>query len=116
MKHSLYVLSLALLAAAPGPRAQEPAARTRFHWADANGDGLQDALVIRAGGSVGLLIADGQGGFLERTELLAGLGPAPLSAAAWGDLEGDGQLELIVVGTDGSARLFAPDAREATPT
>lgn len=65
-------------------------------WGDYNNDGFQDVFVTSAQGNR-LFQGDGQGGFVNVTAYaLPPLPPAPAEAAAWGDLDNDGFLDIYV--------------------
>lgn len=64
--------------------------------ADFNNDGFSDALITGYGG-VTLFVNQGDGTFVDATEN-AGLNDASWSSsAAWGDIDGDGSLDLYII-------------------
>lgn len=109
--------------AAPAPTAELPEIpepREALFWADWSGDGLADAWAVQPDGS-GLLLENlGDGTFTNRTAA-AGLDQVTGSHhAAWGDVDGDGSLDLYLASFTGPSRLFlqaAPgDFIDVTPT
>lgn len=105
------LLPLVLCFAGPTFALQDSPARSRFLWADINADGRVDAFVLRPDGSGRLLVGLENGDFEDRT-LALGLGElGSLRAAAWGDMQGDGRLELAVVEATGRARLFLAEGQ-----
>jgi Tfp pilus assembly protein PilF len=70
----------------------------QFAWADLDGDGVPDALLLDAAGHVHLFRNARQGVFREAT--LPSL--APVKAIAVADLDGDGLLDVLVVMADGA--------------
>ena len=70
--------------------------------ADVNGDGKMDLIVADAGdGLVRVLLGSGGGAFLPPRAFATNAGSS-LSAVAVADVNGDGKLDLIVAGSDGS--------------
>lgn len=104
--HALSALVLLIPAALT---VQDPIPRSRFLWADADGDGRMDAFVLRPDGSGHFLVGLEDGGFEDRTVTLGLGGLGELREAAWGDVQSDGRLELALVETAGRARLFVAD-------
>ena len=74
------------------------------NWGDFDGDGNLDLLVTGtdAGGfpTATLYLGDGTGSFIEAG---AGLTPVRRSASAVGDINGDGNLDLVITGTTNNA-------------
>ena len=83
---------------------------TSADFADVDGDGDLDAVVANVGPEQ-LLLNDGTGHFVEATARHASFPAEQAStAAAFGDLDGDGDVDLIVAGTGdgdvGRERVF----------
>lgn len=79
-----------------GARLQEPSpifATGRTSYADLDGDGHLDAMVIDVGGEVYVLFGDGHGGFSAPSSLDA---YQPISVAT-GDFDGDGATDIVVL-------------------
>ena len=74
-------------------------------WFDYDGDGLQDLYSVAAGRPDALLRNVGNGQFEDVTEK-AGLAGQSSATARVQDIDKDRQAELLLVGKDGSLRLF----------
>lgn len=66
--------------------------------ADPDRDGDIDILLTPVGGGAGLLVNDGTGHFTPRPRVYSWGFPSLEGAASWGDINGDGQLDLVVAG------------------
>ena len=94
------------LSAQSGPLSSSEGPLTGFCWADCDGDGLADALVIAPGARARLLLNQGDGTLRDATvesglpeELLASFG-------LWVDVDCDGDSDLLIGSVAGPARLF----------
>ena len=94
---------LILAAAVPSSTPQAP----RFHWADYDGDGRVDVLVVAPEGGVSLLRNLGNAEFEDVTlgSGLAALGDEA-HQGAWADYDGDGLLDLFLASYTGRSRLL----------
>ena len=87
----------------PPPTAKVRRRSTAVHAAvadDLNGDGLTDLLVLGRAGQCALWINNGGGRFWDgtvRSGLKPTLYPEPAKFAAAGDLDGDGDLDLVIL-------------------
>lgn len=82
-------------------------------WADYNGDGLQDVLLLKAGGNL-LYRNTGNGGF---SQVLSGpvvTDSGLSSAAAWGDYDNDADLDLFISNRQGVNFLYRNDGGSFT--
>lgn len=78
---------------------------TSLEWGDFDLDGLPDAYAIRAGeGQLLRNLGDGQFADVTLSKCLEDSTSA--RQARWGDFDGDTWVDLLVVGEDGSLRLF----------
>jgi hypothetical protein len=81
--------------------------------ADFNNDGSLDLATANSdGGSVSVLLGDGQGGFAPAPQIAAGFGP---SALAVGDVNNDGKLDLVIANSVVSVRLGNGDGTFQLP-
>lgn len=82
--------------AEPTAAPSEPATPMALYFGDADGDGLDDALVVSPEGRIALLRNEGEGQFLDIT-LPSGLaGVEGASCALFADFDGDGVLDLFL--------------------
>jgi hypothetical protein len=80
-----------------------------LHFADVDGDGLDDALVIGPAGEVSLLVGRGEGRF-EDVTAASGLGEVEFaSCALFADFDGDGRVDLFVGSSE--QRLWRNDGK-----
>src|SRR5262245_12409269 len=99
---SIAVLSAAPLAAQAPPNLTSSSVAlgtlspTTLDVGDVNGDGVRDLIVCgkttTLPGAIGLLLGDGLGGFFPPTVLSLS---TAVAAAATGDLNGDGKIDLV---------------------
>ncbi|MFC5718580.1 FG-GAP-like repeat-containing protein [Streptomyces gamaensis] len=89
-----------------------PGAKVRF--ADVDGDGKADYLVLGANGSVRAWRnngGDGHGGWNNRGQIVAGTGAAD-SAIRFADIDGDGKADYLVVADNGAIRALRNNSGE----
>ena len=100
---------LALLLSTAGlclPLAAQRTSEGGFHWADVNGDGLEDALIATGRGPVRLLLNPGVGDLVDATAG-SGLDGLVLSnIVAWADVDRDGDIDLFAGTPGGPGRIF----------
>jgi len=77
-----------------------------LYWADWSGDGLVDAWVVQPDGSGLLLRNSGDGRFVDRTAEGGLKGVSGAHQAAWGDVDGDGKMDLFLASWTSPSRLF----------
>jgi len=75
-------------------------------FADWSGDGRRDALALQPDGAVLLLEAREDGTFDDRTAASGLAEVRNVHAAAWTDVDGDGDLDLYLAAWRGQSRLF----------
>lgn len=79
---------------------------TTFSWADYDGDGQPDALVVQPDGSVHLLRNAGDGSFENRTAEAGLEGLRGVRRALWIDYDADGSQDVLFVSPTSTSRLF----------
>lgn len=87
-------------------------------WADLDGNGRPDLLMVGADGRARLFLAGEDGALAPAPEAWGLAAVDAASALVAGDVDGDGLVDLVAVGADGAARLFANTGsalRDATP-
>ncbi|MFT5049176.1 MAG: hypothetical protein ACI8QZ_000566 [Chlamydiales bacterium] len=77
-----------------------------LRWGDFDGDGRLDLLTIDELGQARLLRNLGDGGFDDLTASVGLEQAAPLADATWIDVDADGRLDLFVLSTAGTPRMF----------
>ncbi|MFC7663311.1 FG-GAP-like repeat-containing protein [Methylorubrum suomiense] len=81
-------------------------------FADVNGDGRLDLIVGAEGGRLHTFLRDSDGRFTRASgaaDPFAGINVGNYSAPAFVDLDGDGQLDLVVGAYDGTLRTYLRD-------
>lgn len=74
--------------------------------ADVNGDSFPDIILANAAGQNILLINDGSGGFDDETESRLPAASAVSMSATFGDVNGDGHQDLLIVNRNSQNRLL----------
>jgi M6 family metalloprotease-like protein len=88
-----------------GPNQQTTGAGKDVVWADFDNDGLLDLYLARHNQPDRLLLADGNGGWVESPTLIAELdGPSVASVAA--DFDGDGGIDLAILRDEGPTLML----------
>ncbi|MFJ8040315.1 FG-GAP-like repeat-containing protein [Kitasatospora sp. NPDC096147] len=80
----------------------------RARWADWDGDGVSDYLVVQDGGAVQVYLnrgGDGHGGWGESYQVASGM-TADRSRVRFADWDGDGRADYLLVNGDGSVTVF----------
>ncbi|MFT7669127.1 MAG: hypothetical protein ACI8X5_001827, partial [Planctomycetota bacterium] len=91
------------------PRSAPPVADgLTLHWGDFDLDGLEDVFAV-AGLRVSLLHNDGNGAFSDVTVAKCLDPEVRVRQASWGDSDGDGWIDLLLVMADGSLELLCSD-------
>ncbi|HEY3324660.1 MAG TPA: FG-GAP-like repeat-containing protein [Planctomycetota bacterium] len=82
-------------------------------WGDFDNDGNIDVFIPQAGGKSKLMRNNGDGTFSSVIETSDGLQnlPGTPRAAAWGDVNMDGNLDLAIAFADGPVRLYLGDGK-----
>lgn len=89
-------------------RAGSEAGAGRVRWADFDGDGRADYVIVNPDGSVRVFLdngGDGHGGWSDIGQVATGL-TADGSRVRFADFDGDGRADYILINPDGSVRVF----------
>ncbi|WP_049657678.1 FG-GAP-like repeat-containing protein [Kitasatospora sp. MY 5-36] len=97
--------------AAPAPvhhAGTESGGAGRVRWADFDGDGRADYIVLNDDGSARVLLnkgGDGHGGWSDLGQVTTGM-TSDRSRVRFADFDGDGRADYILINGDGSVRVF----------
>ncbi|WP_033223018.1 FG-GAP-like repeat-containing protein [Kitasatospora phosalacinea] len=98
-----------LAAPAPAHRAgTESGGSGRVRWADFDGDGRSDYVVVEDGGAVRVRLnrgGDGRGGWVDLGQVAAGM-TSDRGRARFADFDGDGRADYILINANGSVRVY----------
>jgi lysophospholipase L1-like esterase len=82
---------------------------SQVQFADFNGDGRDDYLVVAANGAVHAWInngGDGAGGWIDGGQVAGGTGAPASSVIRFADLDGDGRADYLVLATNGAVTAW----------
>ncbi|MFF0389070.1 FG-GAP-like repeat-containing protein [Kitasatospora sp. NPDC004615] len=82
--------------------------KSRVRFADFDGDGKADYLVIQPGGAVNVFLnkgGDGRGGWQDYGQVASGTTSNP-DQVRFADFDGDGRADYVTIGDDGAVNVF----------